>query len=546
MNDTKLRDYLFSDHYKAWPVQEAIKPNIDYQQWTQDSSIDTTTVVIAFGSKSGQTVSRLEAEYFKIFPIPARPHDAEYYYVHKSEVFFLNNPSNTEQTNPHDYMLCKYRGEVAAFHPEDVVLTEDNRWLAKKHCRELCPDYYWDDDDNPIWIDYNQTRETHDGEIIKSDDAVYCESDCSWYHTDNDELFYNEHRDYWVHPDDDDVRWCIDVDEYTLTDDCYYCNMSEEWYYYENNLPQRDHTQSIQEYHCCVEPTFHIQPIDKNKVLSKYTIGFEVEKDCLRDGNQEAGSFIEQQPLFSHWETDSSCGIEGITNVYSLDNAELFINHVRASDYTNLDTNQKCGGHINFAHRENKLQYWHIRPWLGLIFSMWKKRLTNTYSSCNKKLNPYRGTDYHYGALVEKGRMRNNTRFELRLPNKVKDGDTLIRRFCLIQKLIECVDLYINEDFSWMSAEYDDDNIIGIPNWITDNRYPSHDDTIANLITTISPQTRQRTRFFFDKAKSIIMQGYAPEEYKRVLIFAYAFQSYIDEETPSGVVTELTNPYINN
>ena len=328
--------------------------------------------------------------------------------------------------------------------------------------------------------------------------------------------------------------------------DCYYSNIDEEWYYYENNLPANDHTVTIQEYHCGVEPTFHLQPIDPYKVLSKYTIGFEVEKDCLDDGNAEAGSVIEQQPLFSHWETDSSCGIEGITNVYSLDNAELFINHVRESNYTNLNTNQRCGGHINFAHRENKLQYWHIRPWLGLIFSMWKKRLNNQYSSCNKKLNPYRGTDHHYGALVEKGRMRNNTRFELRLPNKVKDGDTLIRRFCLIQHLIECVDLYINEDFSWMSAKYDDDNIIGIPNWITDDRYPSHDDVITNLITTISPQTRQRTRFFFDKAKSIIMQGYAPEEYKRVLIYAYAFQSYIDEETPSGVVTELTNPYINS
>ena len=248
---------------------------------------------------------------------------------------------------------------------------------------------------------------------------------------------------------------------------------------------------------------------------------------------------------FSHWETDSSCGIEGITNVYSLDNAELFINHVRESSYTNLDTNQRCGGHINFAHREKKLQYWHIRPWLGLIFSMWKKRLNNQYSSCNKKLNPYRGCDHHYGALVEKGRGLRDARFELRLPNRVKDGDTLIRRFCLIQKLIECVDLYINEDFSWMSVKYDD-KIDGIPDWT--NRYETiaYNSDIKALLESISPQSRQRTRFFFDKAKSIIMQGYQTEEYKRVLLYAYAFQSYIDEESPSSLVNELTNPYINN
>ena len=42
------------------------------------------------------------------------------------------------------------------------------------------------------------------------------------------------------------------------------------------------------------------------------------------------------------------------------------------------------------------------------------------------------------------------------------------------------------------------------------------------------------------------MQGYQPEEYKRVLMYAYAFQSYIDEETPSGIVADLTNSYINN
>jgi len=42
------------------------------------------------------------------------------------------------------------------------------------------------------------------------------------------------------------------------------------------------------------------------------------------------------------------------------------------------------------------------------------------------------------------------------------------------------------------------------------------------------------------------MQGYSTEEYKRVLLYAYAFQSYIDEESPSSLVDSLTNPYINS
>jgi hypothetical protein len=544
MNETQLRDYLFSDHYKAWPVQEAIKPHTDYQQYVAKLGYSPDKVVVAFGSASGQTIPRSEAQYIRLKP---NSHNTEYYYIRKSDVFQINT-ARLEQTGvPSDYLICCYTDDYRLYHPEDMVLTYDSNWLPKDICVVIEPKYYADDPDHddPIYIYSGNSVETIEGERICSNDAIYCESDSSYYHQDNDEIQYCDARDYWVHPEDDNVVFCIDIDQYCIRHDAYYCDLSAEYYYYESNVASRDHTQTIQDYHCGVQPEFKTLEIDKNVVLSKYTIGFEVEKDCLRDGNADCGSLIEQQPLFSHWETDSSCGIEGITNVYSLDNYNQFINDVRSSDYTDLETNGRCGGHINFAHRENKLQYWHIRPWLGLIFSMWKKRLTNQYSSCNKKLNPYRGTDYHYGALVEKGRMRNNVRFELRLPNRVKDGDTLIRRFCLIRHLIQCVDLYINEDFSWMSAKYDD-KIDGIPDWA--NRYETiaYNSDIEALLKVISPQSRQRTRFFFDKAKSIIMQGYSTEEYKRVLLYAYAFQSYIDEESPSSLVNDLTNPYINS
>ena len=545
MNETQLRDYLFSDHYKAWPVQEAIKPHTDYQQYVAKLTYSPDEVVIAFGPSSGQTIPRSQAQYIRLKP---NSHNPEYYYVRKSDVFQINTARLEADRIPSKYMICCYTDDYRLYHPDDMVLTYDSNWLPKDICVVLEPDYYGEhdpDDGNSTYIYKGNSVETHEGEVIHCNDSVYCKSDASYYHEDNDELHYCDARDYWVHPEDDNVIFCIDIDQYCLRDDAYYCDLSADYYYYESNVATHDHTQTIQDYHCGVQPEFKTLELNQNVALSKYTIGFEVEKDCLRDGNADCGSLIEQQPLFSHWETDSSCGIEGITNVYSLDNSSQFINDVRESDYTNLETNGRCGGHINFAHRENKLQYWHIRPWLGLIFSMWKKRLTNQYSSCNKKLNPYRGTDYHYGALVEKGRNRSNVRFELRLPNKVKDGDTLIRRFFLIQKLIECVDLYINEDFSWMSVKYDD-KIDGIPDWT--NRYDTthYNAEIEELLRVISPQSRQRTRFFFDKAKSIIMQGYAHEEYKRVLMYAYAFQSYIDEESPSNTVTSLTNEYINS
>lgn len=544
MNQKQLRDYLFSDHYKAWPVQDAIKPAVDYQQYVDRLGHSPDEVVIAFGPSAGQTIPRSQAQYIRL---KVHSHNTEHYYVRKSDVFQINTARLEADRIPSEYMICCYTDDYSLYHPEDMVLTDDSNWLPKDLCVVLEKNIYNDTDnwDTDIYLYNGNSVTTYDGEIIYRNDAVYCESDASYYHEDNEELHYCHERDYWVNPEDNNVCLCIDTDQYCLRDDAYYCYRQEEYFYYENNLPNRDHTQTIQEYHCGVEPSFYCQPIDQNKVLSKYTIGFEIEKDCLDNGDADSGCLIEQQPLFSHWETDSSCGIEGITNVYSLDNSELFINHVKESGYTDLNTNRRCGGHINVAHRENKLQYWHMRPWLGLIFSMWKKRLTNQYSSCNKKLNPYRGTDYHYGALVEKGRMRGDTRFELRLPNRVNNGDTIIRRFCLIQHLMECVDLYINEDFAWTSAKYDDD-IEGIPNWVYRDDNVEWTLKIEQILKAISPQTRQRTRFFFEKSKSIIKSGYAKDDIQRVLAYAYAFQSYIDEVTPSGVINELTNPYINS
>ena len=545
MNPKQLRDYLFTNHYKPWPVQEAIKPHTNYQDYRKELN-GSENIVIAFGPSSGQTFPREECRYIKQSP---DAHTAEYFWMLRSDIFSYNLRGSLSEGVPTDYVICVHEGDYDPVHPDDMVLTYCNRWLPKEKCVTLSPRFYADDVDNSdsIYQYMGDVRETYDGDIICNAHAIFCESDHNWYHEDeaNSILEYNDCRDYYVHPDDDNVRWCIDINQYALTDDCYYCHVTDDNYYYENNLPSRDHTQTIQDYHCGVEPNFHCLPLDQNKPLSKYTIGFEVEKACLNGGANEAGSYIEQQPLFSHWETDSSCGIEGITNIYSLDNLQQFTNHACDSDYLNLNTNHRCGGHINFAHRENKLQYWHIRPWLGLIFSMWKKRLTNQYSSCNKQLNPYRGTDHHYGALVEKGRLRSNTRFELRLPNRVKDRACIIRRFKLMQALTECIEHYINEDFTWMTATYDD-KIQGIPNWMyKDADNIEWDVKIREILADISAPTQARTRFFVEKAKDMLFDGYAEQNHKRVLTYAYAFQSYIDEEQPSQSVTRLTNGYIN-
>ena len=87
MNQKQLRDYLFSNHYKPWPVQEAIKPHTNYQDYRRSLSSDyDSDVVVAFGSKSSQKVPRDEAKYIKLENAGV----AEYYWVHQSEIFSYN------------------------------------------------------------------------------------------------------------------------------------------------------------------------------------------------------------------------------------------------------------------------------------------------------------------------------------------------------------------------------------------------------------------------------------------------------------------------
>ena len=248
MNETQLRDYLFSNHYKAWPVQEAIKPHVDYQQYVNKLSHSPDEVVIAFGASAGQTIPRSQAQYIRLKP---NSHNTEYYYVRKSDVFQINTARLEHTGVPSDYLLCCYTDDYRLYHPDDMVLTYDSNWLPKDICVVLEKNIYNDTDNwnTDIYVYSGNSVETHDGEIICSNDAIYCESDSSYYHQDNVDLHYCDARDYWVHPEDDNVVFCIDIDQYCIRHDAYYCDLSADYYYYESNVATRDHTQTIQDYH---------------------------------------------------------------------------------------------------------------------------------------------------------------------------------------------------------------------------------------------------------------------------------------------------------
>ena len=170
---------------------------------------------------------------------------------------------------------------------------------------------------------------------------------------------------------------------------------------------------------------------------SGWLVGFEVEKTEV-DGNTEEGDSVEPLPLFSGWETDGSCGVEGITNAYDpLDpfTRDTFLRHLQDSrEYVNEPTNEKCGGHINLSHcgLTNNELFDKFRKYAGIYYALYKGRLNNEYCCGNKSL--LASSDKYVTVK------RKPFGIELRLVSRVPNDTVLARRFDLIAATCKCMD----------------------------------------------------------------------------------------------------------
>ena len=171
--------------------------------------------------------------------------------------------------------------------------------------------------------------------------------------------------------------------------------------------------------------------------LWKYGLGFEIEKNyalCPNTGNRlnKCGDVLPSEPLFAGWETDSSCGIEGITHVYSIMNFDQFKDDVDNSPLVDLPSNLSCGGHVNMSGPNVTLAT--VRGYAGLFYALYRGRLDNHNSNKNKRINPsYEEYDHEdrYACI----RSKRNGVVEFRLVSRVQTRDQLINRFRLFREL---------------------------------------------------------------------------------------------------------------
>lgn len=183
----------------------------------------------------------------------------------------------------------------------------------------------------------------------------------------------------------------------------------------------------------------HIGPDD---YVSQYRIGFEIEKNELdRDA-------IREYALICGFETDSSCGYEAVTNVLPLIPAGYWRNKVfdmivranRIIDDNFSPSNTSCSCHVNLSRHDlpSRSLLETIRPYMGIVYALWRKRLTNPYCRFDVFMRYWDdesvGLSTSWNEKYRVCRARDGV-LEIRLPNRVTSAKQLMRRYELFYEI---------------------------------------------------------------------------------------------------------------
>lgn len=180
---------------------------------------------------------------------------------------------------------------------------------------------------------------------------------------------------------------------------------------------------------------------------SRFTIGFEVEKVRLSRGA------VKEYELFAGFETDSSCGYEAVTHILPLVPSgrwrtkvfDMMLKAEKIIDNQWSASDVNCGGHINlgvYGYSGGAILQ-KVRPFMGLIYALFRYRLRNNYCKYNPRLRPKIelrsiDTDFtylnhpKYHTVLAKDRI-----IEIRLPSRVESVKQLMRRYELMYELLD-------------------------------------------------------------------------------------------------------------
>lgn len=181
---------------------------------------------------------------------------------------------------------------------------------------------------------------------------------------------------------------------------------------------------------------------DGNEYNSRFTIGFEIEKNALHRGA------VKEYELFCGFERDGSCGYEAVTHILPLLPAGQWRTKVfdmmhkaeKIIDDRFSPSDRRCGGHITIAvdGMDGRELREAIRKNSGIFLALFRKRLQNSYCNSNLRLqnstdsNLFNGYHHKYQTALVKGNC-----LEFRLPSKVESVKQLMRRYELFYEVVD-------------------------------------------------------------------------------------------------------------
>ena len=427
----------------------------------------------------------------------------------------------------HDYNDIKYQNKWIRNTHEDLV----NTWNLKVY-----------DPENEFVILYH--------------DEVYRKKECVY--SDEEERLIPEDLAVWsesldTHISEDGAVYSDYVASYLPRMRCSYNHDVDEWYpddveddFMEHHGLNETHKGAgvLNDYHCSPTPT----KINERIESKGWWIGFEVEKNSISedydtDDYKDIGDEVEESDFFSGWETDSSCGVEGISNIYNLTDTETFISHVNSAPYLDEPVNKSCGGHISISYVPENYTYSSnlivtdnedikqvdtslLSSYVGLIYAMFPRRLERSYCNSNKKLK--RNSGVKYQPIRDAG-----GRVEIRLFSAVKSAQTLKNRFKFLQSFlpaIEKAEKLSESDKTLMMC-----NIPRLPRSINNETLELVEQWESNLISKINfgynPYYRY-SKYILNECWDVLNELYESSDNKnerlaRIICDTYAFTNYL-------------------
>jgi hypothetical protein len=176
-------------------------------------------------------------------------------------------------------------------------------------------------------------------------------------------------------------------------------------------------------------------------IKCEYTIGYEVEKGYGGEFDSEDLDYCNlDSPIWHRRESDGSCGTEFITGIMPLAppgaiRDGVFNEFQYSSDIFELAADRRCAGHVTVGINGisgSKLKK-KIRPYLGIVYAVWRHRLKNDFVSCDVLLK-HDGGDPRYTPVLVKSKC-----LEFRIVRRFENVKHAIDRYNFFYILIDGV-----------------------------------------------------------------------------------------------------------